>query len=264
MRKRYFFLSGLPRSGSTLLASILNQNSFMYVTPTSPMLDLIIGAQNAWNSSYAVLANPFPEQRINVVRAVFDSTWQHRSELYIMDKHRGWMGNIAAANEVLGKKSKMVVTMRDLPSIMASWLLILLSDPSNGIDAALRSINRPVNDENRLDFIYHEVVQPNLEMLSYVRDNHLDQLHFVHYDNLCDNPDRELTKICDFLQIPKINYDYNNIENDTVDDDIKAWGIKSLHTIRPSIGKRQYDPYQVLGPVKFNMYNEIGKNYGIN
>ena len=47
--KTYHFLAGLPRSGSTVLASILNQNPEVYVTPTSPMLDLLVKNQdNFW------------------------------------------------------------------------------------------------------------------------------------------------------------------------------------------------------------------------
>ena len=46
--KTYYFMSGLPRSGSTVLASILNQNPAVYVTPTSPMLNVAVKMQEAW------------------------------------------------------------------------------------------------------------------------------------------------------------------------------------------------------------------------
>ena len=37
-KKTYFFLSGLPRSGTTLLGAILEQNPNIYVGATSPVL----------------------------------------------------------------------------------------------------------------------------------------------------------------------------------------------------------------------------------
>ena len=36
--KTYFFLSGLPRSGSTLLSSILNQNPDIYCSPEQSLI----------------------------------------------------------------------------------------------------------------------------------------------------------------------------------------------------------------------------------
>ena len=36
--KTYYFMAGLPRSGSTLLSSILNQNPKLYSGPSSPVL----------------------------------------------------------------------------------------------------------------------------------------------------------------------------------------------------------------------------------
>ena len=39
--KTYFFLSGLPRSGISLLGAILNQNPDIYVGATSPVLNLM-------------------------------------------------------------------------------------------------------------------------------------------------------------------------------------------------------------------------------
>ena len=39
--KSLYFLSGLPRSGSTLLGSILSQHPEIQSTPTSPLADLL-------------------------------------------------------------------------------------------------------------------------------------------------------------------------------------------------------------------------------
>jgi LPS sulfotransferase NodH len=41
MKKDYFFLCGLPRSGSTLLGSLLNQNKDIGVYPNSILPDII-------------------------------------------------------------------------------------------------------------------------------------------------------------------------------------------------------------------------------
>ena len=68
--KTFYFLAGLPRSGSTVLASILNQNPEVYVTPTSPMLDLLVKNQDTFWELPPVKANPCPDQLTNVTRAM--------------------------------------------------------------------------------------------------------------------------------------------------------------------------------------------------
>ena len=50
MDKTYHFLSGLPRSGNTLLSAILNQNPDIYSSPLSP----VSGFMWDYRSSYQV------------------------------------------------------------------------------------------------------------------------------------------------------------------------------------------------------------------
>ena len=42
MNKTFYFISGLPRSGSTLLSSILNQNPRFYSGPSSPVVSTML------------------------------------------------------------------------------------------------------------------------------------------------------------------------------------------------------------------------------
>ena len=41
MKKQYYFLSGIPRSGNTLLSSILNQNKKIASTPNSLISEIL-------------------------------------------------------------------------------------------------------------------------------------------------------------------------------------------------------------------------------
>ena len=36
--KKFYFMAGLPRAGSTLLSTLLNQNPRLYSGPSSPVL----------------------------------------------------------------------------------------------------------------------------------------------------------------------------------------------------------------------------------
>jgi len=50
MKKTLHFLSGIPRSGSTVLAAILNQNPATHVSTTSGLVHALDGLANTWHS----------------------------------------------------------------------------------------------------------------------------------------------------------------------------------------------------------------------
>ena len=49
--KEFFFISGLPRSGSTLLSAILRQNPEFYADISSPVLGLVTSIINVITGS---------------------------------------------------------------------------------------------------------------------------------------------------------------------------------------------------------------------
>ena len=49
--EKLFYQSSLPRSGSTLLQNILAQNPDIYATPTSGVLELIVGARGNYTNT---------------------------------------------------------------------------------------------------------------------------------------------------------------------------------------------------------------------
>ena len=51
MNKQYHFITGLPRSGSTLLVSILKQNPKFHASITDPLANLVKGVIEASQDS---------------------------------------------------------------------------------------------------------------------------------------------------------------------------------------------------------------------
>lgn len=259
--KIYHFLTGLPRSGSTVLSSILNQNPDVYVTPTSPMLNVAVKMQEAWREDPTVKANYFEEQINNLTKAILPAFWQHRPEPIIIDKGRGWAKNMPNASALFGRKIKAVSVERDLPSIMASWLTLIRKQKNCYVDRVLMQRGYPVTDENRMGEMWFNMVKDCMEGSHQIRREAADQIIIVKYDDLVENPQREISRIEGFLELPSFEYDFNNIENDTTDDDLIAWGFEGLHTIRPTLAKTASDPKSILGEELFNRFTEIEKQY---
>ena len=259
--KTLHFLSGLPRSGSTVLASILNQNPDVYVTPTSPMLNVAVKMQEAWRDDPTVKANYYEEQARNITKAILPAFWQHRPEPIIIDKGRGWAKNMPTANALFEKKIKVIVVERDLPSIMASWLTIIRKQKDCFIDQTIMRKGFPPTDENRMAEMWFDMVRDCMEGTQQIKRDVPDQIVVIKYDDLMTDPKLQLQRIEDFLELPKFSYDFENIQNDTVDDDLVAWGFDGLHTIRPKLEKTARDPKEILGDELYYRFVELEKQY---
>jgi sulfotransferase len=259
MIKTFHFLSGLPRTGSTVLCSILNQNPKVYVTPTSPLLGLLLHNQEAFHKLEEVIANPIPEQLTNISRAMINSAWEHRSEEIIIDKHRGWGKNMNASTIVFGKEIKIVATVRDLPSIMASWLTLIRNYPYE-FDKKLASKGLPATDENRMGEMWFNMTKDCMESVVAGRQTASNRLLLVDYDDFVVDPLKEIRRIESFLDLPSHDYDINNIKQEA-SDDLGAWGFPDLHKIRSSVNKTSKTAREVLGEDLYNRFVDIEKQY---
>ena len=261
MKQTLHFMSGLPRSGSTVLASILNQNPSVYVTPTSPMLNVAVKMQESWREDPTVKANYFEEQARNLTKAILPAFWQHRSEPIIIDKGRGWAKNMPTVNALFGEKIKVVVVERDLPSIMASWLTIIRRQPNCYLDQEIIKKGFQPTDENRMAEMWFNMVKDCMEGTQQIKKDVPDQIILVNYDDIINNPQQQVERIEQFLDLPKHEYDFDNIQSDTTDDDLVAWGFEGLHTIIPKLEKTSNDPREILGEMLYNRFVELEKQY---
>jgi sulfotransferase len=257
--KKYFFMAGMPRSGSTVLASILNQHPFIYATPTSPLLDLLFLNDQHWNNNPSVVANRFPQQQVNIAKIIIRNCWAHRKEQIIIDKHRAWGKNLWAIQNIFEEDPKLIVTVRDVPSVIASFFTLLRRSQTTPtfIDKTLLKKNMRLNDENRADCLWNDYIQDPWISFKMAWDQNKSALHLVQYDDLVNNKQQEIDKVYKFLKLPQFKHDFENIKNDTVDDDLLAWGIEDLHTIRPSLNKTSKDPEEILGHAIFKKYHDM-------
>jgi len=264
--KTFHFLSGLPRSGSTVLTAILNQHPEVYVTPTSPMLDILIENQNAWRNLPSFIANPNEKQLTNITRAMIHATWEHRPEQIIIDKNRGWGKNMPASTILFEKEIKMVATTRDLPSIMASWLTLLHNNPNSYMTQVLQKRHIRATDENMMLEMWNNMVKDCMESLVCAERDAGNRLLLIDYDQLIQNPEDQVQSIEKFLGLIPFKYDFTNIKSETNDDDLSAWGLQGMHTIRPQLKKIAKNPREVLGDKLFDKFVQLemlykGKDY---
>ena len=122
--KSYYFISGLPRSGSTLLSAILKQNPEFYADIASPFEALTETAINVISCS----ENNFSitrEQRKNLLYGMFDGFYQHVDKQVILNSSRGWTKKTTILQELFFPYTKILCPVADIVSILNSFETIL-------------------------------------------------------------------------------------------------------------------------------------------
>ena len=125
MNNGIHFLSGLPRSGSTLLGALLKQNPKLYSGMSSPVGSLIGRVQGAMGprSEFASMIND--HQRRNILQAVFEGFYKDlHGEKTIIDTNRSWCAKLPLI-DALYPDAKMIVCVRDLVWIVDSFETVL-------------------------------------------------------------------------------------------------------------------------------------------
>src|SRR3989344_3597345 len=99
-KKTIHFISGLPRSGSTLLCNILAQNPRLHTTATSGIMDIMFMVRNNWDTLVEFRAHPDEEAKERVLKGILESYYATADKPVIFDKSRGWVSLLEMAEKV--------------------------------------------------------------------------------------------------------------------------------------------------------------------
>ena len=236
MNKTLHFLSGIPRSGSTVLAAILNQNPMTHVSTTSGLVHALDGLANTWHSAGLLNENdPERKKLAQTMRGAIDAFYEDTDKPVIIDKSRGWpiaqiMGAMA---QVLDRPPKIIATVRSVPDCAASFIRV--AKPAD-LDEFMHT--GQLMDHLRAAYIS---LQNGFE---YAPENFL----FVEYEDLLADPKGQLARIHEFLELPAFEYDFNNIDGSTVaEDDENLHGHAGMHDVKPVLAaQHKQDPRELL------------------
>jgi len=226
--KKIYFLSGLPRSGSTVLAAILSQNPSIHATSTSNLLDTLVGTLRAWADSLTTKAQTDQkkeEEKIqNVLNNICKTQYDDIDKPIILDKARGWADdtNMRTMCKVLGHKPKIIATVRNVEDCAASFVRV--AKPKDLNHFLLKG-----------DLIKHlkESYQTFEKGYAFAPECFL----IIDYDDLMKDPQKELKRVHEFLELSDFEYDLNAIDGTNLQEkDEEVWEVKGLHDIQPKLG----------------------------
>jgi sulfotransferase len=242
MDKTFFFMAGLPRSGSTLLSSILNQNPDIYVSPQNDLPRMMFALYQEMQVSEPYWSGFNPQGFENLMRRVPDNFYENVDKKYIIDKNRAWgtPDNLQLAN-LITKDVKIIAPVRPILEILASFIRLAEKNPNNFIDRMVGSYPasqyRPLNDA-RCDALMagdKDLERNILSIASATKPEHKDKFHLVLYEDLATKPEQVIKGIYEFLGIPEFEHQFDNFKWEVMPNEANVFGIPDLHRVKPHL-----------------------------
>jgi len=254
--KQYYFLVGLPRSGNTLLSSLLNQNPKISVTANSIVPDIL------WNlhceRENSLTFKNFPDHRSydDLMSSIFDSYYKNWNSDIIIDRSNwGSPNNLKLLEKYCPNKPKFILLVRDILEVLASFIKWSKENKPNFIDNETNNV--PV--EIQCDFL----MRPDLQIVQeytaihnlYKNNNAL----LITYQQLVDHPKETIDKIYGFLGIDQYEHKFKNIgqlntNNVFYNDDVVG---KNLHYVKSKISKTDYNIKEYLPKSVIDKYGSL-------
>ena len=245
------FISGLPRSGSTLLSAILKQNSRFRSKVTSPMLSMINAVMPTMSGGE--FSSFFDDaRRAAVYRGLFGAYYGQTSGQVVFDTNRLWTGKLAMLKS-LYPTAKTICCVRHPSWILDSFERAFRRNPLRG-NVATGYEPQPSMHARLEGLVRSETGTVGLAWNALRDAWHSDQadgLIIVDYDRLIDQPDAVVAGLYDALGEAAHPHDFTALAHDEPDYD-EATGMPGLHTVRAKLERIERPP--CLPPELFQKY----------
>ena len=257
---KFHFDCGLPRSGSTLLTAILNQNPQIHAGTLSPVFEVMYYTDEILQGEQAQ-AFPKPDVFHKMVKDGITNYYTDRDEPIVIDKCRAWPAHIDMLKKYVTDDPKIICTVRHPLDILASFITLFHKDGGlNFIDKAMLKQGLFITDDSRCEFMMNPggIVWESMNALAAAfRQNQTQHIHFVQYDDLVNTPEKALQGIHSFLRMKPFEYDFDNIIAKDREKDKEVYGLETMHEVRPSIKKTSKHYSEVLSDAVINKYKNM-------
>ena len=249
-------MAGLPRSGSTVLSTILNQNPRFYSGPSSPVLSTMYAVENHLANDELFHGYPKPEQAKNIISSIIHQFYSDVQKHVVIDKNRAWTARVPYIEGYIGQQAKIICPVRDIDEILTSMIMMIRRNPYkegqgriNFIDEQLVKLNIPLSDDNRCEYIAgpQGILGQSLNAVTEgFKQGFGDRIYFVEYKDLVNNPQKTLEKLYKFLGEEPYEHTFDNLENQSREQDLKTYGLADMHQVHKKLKVTAPDPKEVL------------------
>lgn len=232
------FISGLPRSGSTLLAALLDQNPRFHVGVSSPAAAVFQAVERATGKNVETSAELDPEDRDNMLRGVVEGRYKRTraKDRVIFEGARWWCARLPVLHR-LYPRAKVIACVREIgwildsferlhrkngmaPSHIYAWQnegtvysrVAALADPSGVVGFSINAVREAVASEEAEEM-----------------------LMLLDYEFLCKQPEAALRVVYGHIGEPYFaGHDFDRIAFDVKRLDAQM-GTPGMHDVAPQV-----------------------------
>lgn len=238
------FISGLPRSGSTLLAALLRQNPRFHAGMSGPLAGMCgaMLAEMSARNEFSVFLDDSKRERI--LHALFDQYYADCKAGVVFDTNRAWCARMPMVAQLF-PGAKVIACVRHLPWIVDSIERLVQKNsfsPSSifGFSAGgtvYTRANGVAGADGLVGFAYDALKQACFGAQA-------DRLLLVQYESLTADPAKTMQAIYAFIGEPPFRHDFEHVAYDVSEFDARA-GTPGLHSVRGKVAAR---PHNTLLP----------------
>ncbi|QDG57974.1 MULTISPECIES: sulfotransferase [Pseudomonas] len=253
---RFHFISGLPRSGSTLLSAILLQNPRFHAGMTSPVGALFAGVlgQCSAGSEFGAVINTDVRRRL--LGGLFDAYYADQvDKSVVFDTNRQWSARLPAIRDLF-PQAKVIACVRNVAWVMDSIERLYRANPFEN--------TKLFNDDGERNTVYSRVetlAQRNrlvgfawAALKEAYYGEQADSLLIIDYDLLSQAPERVLRLVYEFIGEPWFEHDFDNLAYDAPAFD-EALGVAGLHKVKRKVAFETRTT--ILPPDLFEQYSKL-------
>lgn len=227
--KKFVFMAGMPRSGSTLLSAILSENPRIHSEGMSGVCQMMWDLHTGINERCSEHLNGSNRQATGyeIVSSIPHLYYSNIDKPVIFDKCRSWTFplNVEMIRTYITADPKIIVLTRPVEEIFSSF-------------KSLYERNNKEFPEERFREPGTAPVTHVVEGAEWAKESGDDCFLFVDYHDLVLNTDVQLDRIYDFIGEERYGHNLNNIVNQHPEND-EFFGLPGMHEVRSKIGYRE-------------------------
>lgn len=245
---RFAFLSGLPRTGSTVLGTLLSQHPDLHPTRTSCVRDLINYALKFGLGESPYFDAKDPRSPVwGIAKGVLYGAYESVAEEIVVEKNRGWAGDLELIHKITGCQPQILAPVRPIPEIIASFILLSQKiGAKSKIEDEVRQASRESSVWTLSRVIWEKYIYADWKKFKTGYESNPECFLLLEYDDIVSKPKETMALICTYLGVkpwvPTVSGLVNpNKENDSV------YGMPGLHDVKPELKRTSPPAWEVLG-----------------